>query len=115
MSNTEELVRKCFGSFCHCCGKLYDVKDFARAARRFVRLEQAEKDKRVADILIAKTDAIRGVKLPEHFGEMRKVKSFIPFTERLSPEKLKLFKREMLKIRRSFQGQMKRNNKQKRK
>lgn len=69
--NVEKLVRKCF---CKSAVAALGYKYIARSSRWFVRLEQAERDKRVADILIAKTDAIRGVKLPKHFGEMRKVK-----------------------------------------
>jgi hypothetical protein len=111
-SNTEKLVRKVFGnSFIPIMGWTdKNINLIARAARRFVRMEQAEKDKRIADMFIKKSNELQGIKLPKHFGEFR---DFIPFTERLSPKQLKSFKRDMLNMRRRFNRRMERNNNQK--
>ncbi len=40
--NTEKLVRKCFQKLCFKC-VINKSKEIARAARRFVKMEQAEK------------------------------------------------------------------------
>lgn len=82
-SKTEQLVRECFCQKCYLfqssfyCGnntcQLQNIKQVATAARRFVRLERKENDKRIAKLFIKKSDAI--IKLPKHFGEFRNIKS----------------------------------------
>ena len=69
MNKTEQLVRKCFkyafGNFEH--GQ-YFYRDFARAARRFCKAEQAEKQK-IKDKSDYR-DAIKamGFKIPKHIS-----------------------------------------------
>ncbi len=86
MNKTEELVQKCFCTLCiiscenpscslHATDKL--ITDLARAARRFVRMEQAEKIKKHNEFMKkfyrnrAKLRNENIVKLPKHFGQFK--------------------------------------------
>ena len=84
MNNTEELVRKCF---CHCAvfKEGYESKqlhitasfnDVARAARRFVKLENIHKTKERHEKFLRwcrKNPTVdeKGVKLPKHWGQLK--------------------------------------------
>jgi hypothetical protein len=80
-SNTEKLVRRVFCKGCDSddevcsiarCTKA-DWRSLARAARRFVRLEQAEEREKLA-VRIERNDAklrAKPVKLPPHFGKIK--------------------------------------------
>jgi hypothetical protein len=82
---TEELVRKCFCSFCEYCKQggawcdqctLGDWVKLARAARRFVRLEDIRKKQEAHERFLRScrkrpTIHEKDVKLPKHWGQFK--------------------------------------------
>ena len=73
-SKTEELIRACFK---HCYrDSMYSVRFFARAARRFVRLEQAEKEKSVSAY---RKNTYGPTGFPKHWGELKVGKKWVKF------------------------------------
>ena len=65
---TQQLVRKCFGSKSFMLGS-WQV--YARAARRFVRLENQAKARQLVQADEAKIAKDKQVKLPESWGKFR--------------------------------------------
>ncbi|MFA5130661.1 MAG: hypothetical protein WC477_07185 [Patescibacteria group bacterium] len=73
MNKTDEMVKKCFGEVWFTDGKgaVRHYSEIARSARRFVRMEQREKRKKLmATLKRERKSAVVVGELPENFGKM---------------------------------------------